>query len=68
MGVATDIRQASMVWDHFMRAEPDHLHAALSRHQTFLCVVATGPIRQAYFPTCDKVMRESEGTVNVSAA
>ena len=23
MGVATDIRHASMVWDHFMRTEPD---------------------------------------------
>jgi hypothetical protein len=45
MGVATDIRHASMVWDHFMRTEPDYLHAALLRHCTRLYVVATGPIR-----------------------
>jgi hypothetical protein len=45
MGVATDICHALMVWDHFMRVESDYLHAALSRHSTLLCVVATGPIR-----------------------
>jgi hypothetical protein len=51
------------VSDPFRLLSPWHLH----RYSTFLCVIATGPILQACFPTCDKVMPESEGTANVSA-
>jgi len=51
------------VSDPFRLLSPWHLH----RYSTFLCVIATGPILQACFPTCDKVMPEPEGTANVSA-